>query len=327
LIDTIEAEPVVHLSDYGWLKIAVISSALLGGLIASLSHATPRNTAPGVPQLADTSGQSYFANAHPYLEEPLEKLIERIPELKTLQPAPDQQALPMILGKTGVRVQEFLQTIVDLTAHEEITQERLSAKGSTKASRRLQYNYLILIHHDAFAPRVEEYRTDLQGNRAEPGGLDKGFSMTSGFALKWIHFQPMLRSDSTFLCLGDEKMGARNTYVVAFAQRPGQATITSTVGWSGGTMPILVQGIAWVDQNSFQIIRIRTDLLAPFNDIGLTQETTDLTLSEVKLPDLATPLWLPSDVKVYSVFKGQTFRNEHRYADYQHFRVSIKIGS
>jgi hypothetical protein len=121
-------------------------------------------------------------------------------------------------------------------------------------------------------------------------------------------------------------MGSRNTYVVAFAQRPGQATISSTVRWSGGTVPILVQGIVWVDQDSFQIICTRTDLLAPRNDIGLTRQTTDLTLSEVKLPDLATPLWLPSDVKVYLVFKGLTFRNEHRYADYQHFGVSIKIG-
>jgi hypothetical protein len=313
-------------SGYVLLKIAVISSAFLGGLIAVSSLARPRATTPGVPQLVDTSGQSYFANAHPYLEEPLEKLIERIPELRTLQPAPDQQALPIILEKTGVKVQEFFQNIVDLTAHEVITQERLNAKETIIASRRLQYNYLILIHRNALALRVEEYRTNLQGNRAEPEGLDKGFSVTSGFALKWIHFQPKLRSDSTFLYLGRETMGARNTYVVAFAQRPGQATVTSTVGWSGGTVPILVQGIAWVDQDSFQVIRIRTDLLAPRNDIGLTQQTTDLTLSEVKLPDLATPLWLPRDVNVYSVFKGRTFRNKHRYADYQRFRVSIKIG-
>jgi hypothetical protein len=316
----------MHPSDYVSLKIAVISSALLGELIAGSSNAWPRNTTPSVPQLVDTSGQSYFANAHPYLEEPLEKLIERVPELKTLQPAPDQQVLPMILRRTGAKVQEFFQNIVDLTAHEEITQERLNAKGSIKASRRLQYNYLILIHHDAIAPRVEEYRTDLQGNRAEPEGVDKGFSVTSGFALNWIHFQQTLRSDSTFLYLGDEKMGARNTYVVAFAQRPGQATITGKLGWAGGTVPILVQGIAWVDQDTFQIIRIRTDLLAPRNDIGLAQETTDLMLTEVKLPDLATPLWLPSDVNVYSVLKGQIFRNEHRYGDYQRFRVSIKIG-
>jgi len=151
----------VHRSDYVSLKIAVISSALLGGLIAGPSHARPRKTRPGVPQLVDISGQSYFANAHPYLEEPLEELIERIPELKALQPAPDQQALSIILRKTGSRVQEFFQNIVDLTAHEEIAQERLNAKGLITASQRLQYNYLILIHHDAFPPIIEEYRTDL----------------------------------------------------------------------------------------------------------------------------------------------------------------------
>jgi hypothetical protein len=137
------------------LKIAVISLALLGGLIAGPSHARPRKTRPGVPQLVDTGGQSYFANAHPYLEEPLEELIERIPGLKALQPAPDQQAPSIILGKTGGRVQEFFQNIVDLTAHEEIAQERLNAKGLITASRRLQYNYLILIHHDAFPPTIE----------------------------------------------------------------------------------------------------------------------------------------------------------------------------
>jgi hypothetical protein len=104
----------VHRSGYVALKIAVVSSALLSGLIAGPSQARPRNTRFGVPQLVDTSGQSYFANAHPYLEEPLEELIERIPELKALQPALDQQALPMILGKTGARVQEFSRTLSTL---------------------------------------------------------------------------------------------------------------------------------------------------------------------------------------------------------------------
>jgi hypothetical protein len=121
-------------------------------------------------------------------------------------------------------------------------------------------------------------------------------------------------------------MGAQSTYVVAFAQRPGQATIAGQVAWSGGTAAILVQGIAWVDKETFQIVRLRTDLLAPRNDIGLTQETTDLTFKEVQLPELAAPLWLPGDVDVYTVFNGQIYRNEHHYANYQRFRVSVKIG-
>jgi hypothetical protein len=95
--------------------------------------------------------------------------------------------------------------------------------------------------------------------------------------------------------------------------------------WEGGTVQILVQGIAWVDKDNFQIIRMRTDLLVPRSDIGLDRETTDVTFSEVKLVDTATPLWLPSNVIVCTVFKGHTFRNEHRYTNYKRFRVSIKI--
>jgi hypothetical protein len=133
------------------MRILVNSSVLLGILVACAAHAPADHAASHVPQLADTSGQSYFANAHPYLEEPLEKLIERIPELRSIRPVGDQKALPLILGKTGTKVEEFFERIVDLTAHEEITQERLNAKGSIKASRRLQYNYLILIHRLWFA--------------------------------------------------------------------------------------------------------------------------------------------------------------------------------
>jgi hypothetical protein len=306
-------------------QIALIGLVLVGAVVTGSWGS--RSTSPtGSPQLIDTSGQSYYANAHPYLEEPLEQLVERIPELKTVRPAPDQQALPMILTKTGAKVEEFFRDIVDVTAHEEITQERLNAKGAVKASRQSRYNYLILIHRDGDTPRLEEYRTDLQGNRAQPEGLDKGYTVTFGFAWKCIHFLPNLRPDSTFLYLGDERIGSQDTYVVAFAQRPGQATITSKVRWEGGIAPILVQGIAWVDKSSFQIIRLRTDLLAPRNDMGLSRETTELSFSEVQLPDVTMPLWLPREVSVTSDFRGNTFRNEHRYSGYEHFRVSVKIG-
>lgn len=39
-------------------------------------------------QLVDTTGQGYFADAHPYLEERLEQLIREIPELTGLEPGP-----------------------------------------------------------------------------------------------------------------------------------------------------------------------------------------------------------------------------------------------
>lgn len=282
---------------------------------------------PAAAQIVDTTGQSYFADAHPYLEEPIEQLTREIPELKGLEPAEEQDELPVILRGTGRTVEGFFKDVVNVLAHEQVMEERINRKGKTTSSRQQHYDYLIVIHRDEKPPRVDEYRMDANGNPVEQEGLANGYSITSGFALKCIHFLPGLQWDSTFRHLGDQIMDGRETYVVAFAQRPGRSTVTTKATGIWGSVILLVQGIAWVDRSTFQILRIRTDLLAPRRDIGLEQQTTLLRLDKVQLPDVPKPLWLPSEVQVTVRFQGQYFRNEHRYPDYRAFRVSAKIGA
>jgi hypothetical protein len=71
---------------------------------------------------------------------------------------------------------------------------------------------------------------------------------------------------------------------------------------------------------------MRTDLLAPRADIGLERETTDTEFGEVRLAELATPLWLPHTVDVTIEWNGEIFRNQHRYTNYRMFRVESTIG-
>lgn len=282
---------------------------------------------PTPPQSAQFAGLDYYANAHPYLEEPLKQLVKHIPELRTIRPATDQDALPMILAHAGARVGQFFENIVDLSAREEVVQEISDLNGDTLASQRLHYNYLILLNAHETPPRYEEYRTDLQGQRAEQGGTEDGYAVTAGFALKCIYFLPALQSDSTYRYLGDQTIGSRNTYVVAFAQRPAQATFWGTVTGEWGTVRILDQGIAWIDRDTFQIIRIRTDLLAAHSEIGLARQTTEVEFNEVHIPDVPQALWLPSEADVYAGYQGHVFRNKHHYTDYERFRVSVKMGT
>ena len=122
-------------------------------------------------------------------------------------------------------------------------------------------------------------------------------------------------------------MDGRDTYVVAFAQLPGRSSVTTHANGIWGTVILLVQGIAWVDRSTFQILRMRTDLLAPRDDIGLAQQTTQLRLDEFQLPGVPKPLWLPSEVTVNVKFNGQYLRNQHQYPEYKLFRVSVKIGT
>ncbi len=275
----------------------------------------------------DASGdQSYYANAHPYLDLPLAQLVERIPELTTLRPAPDQQELSMILQKVGRSVDDFVRAIGDLIAHEDVTQERLNAKGDIQAKERVQDNYLIL-HHGYEWGASAEYRMDEKGNPLGPIGLQKGYLVTSGHALSCIGFSTMAQAQSRFRYLGEEKIDSRETYVLGFAQQPGEATFFTTMRGTGGTdVDMLTQGILWVDKDNFQIIRMRYDLLAPRNEIQLNQLTTEVTFVGVQLRDVPNPLWLPSEVDVYIEIGKQKFRNVHHYANYRRYRVSVKIG-
>jgi hypothetical protein len=69
---------------------------------------------------------------------------------------------------------------------------------------------------------------------------------------------------------------------------------------------------------------MRSDLLAPRNEIRLDQLTTEMRFGEVQLQDVPNPLWLPSDVDVSMEIDKQKFRNVHRYTNYRRYRVSVK---
>jgi hypothetical protein len=176
---------------------------------------------------------------------------------------------------------------------------------------------------------------DENGNRMEAQDFGRGYLVTSGFALICMQFSPSHQWDSRFRYLGEQKIDGRQTYVLAYAQIPGQATPTITLsGPQGKSFEMLTQGVAWVDEENFHVVRIRTDLLASQRGSGLEKQTTKVDFGEVHFEDIATPLWLPRDVNV-DVKLGKTserfveleFKNVHRYTDYRRYRVSTKIVS
>jgi hypothetical protein len=130
-------------------------------------------------QQAEATEQENEAKALPYPEESLEKLVKRIRELKALQPALDQHALPAILEKTGERVDEFFRNVVDLAAREKITEEKLDGQGNIASRLQVEDNYLILRRGTEIWGRVREYRMDEKGNPMDEVGLNNGLSATA----------------------------------------------------------------------------------------------------------------------------------------------------
>ncbi len=256
---------------------------------------------------------------------PLSEVLKPVPELAGLEPAEAQSDLPLILDRTGESIKAMLEILPNSSAREDITQETLGSNGRVTDRRVQSYNYLLLKHLDDQGVRLEEYRTDLGGNSP---GLQRTlgrFSVTLGFAIMPAHFDLANRTASRFRLLGQQEVAGHKTYVVAFAQRPGWASVIGRVTIDGRSAIILYQGVVWIDGASYQILRMRTDLLAPRQDVGLSRQTTEITFDEVRLAGVSSVLRLPREVVVTSESKGQVRRNHHHYSDYKLFAAESTI--
>jgi len=152
--------------------------------------------------------------------------------------------------------------------------------------------------------------------------------LTSGFASSSLIFHPVYQPEATFRYLGRQKINARDAFVIAFAQRPEKARVNGAFKYGGTTMPTYSQGLAWVDGETFEIVRLRTDLLKPLPEVKLEKETTEIDFGENHFKDVAAAFWLPREVTVSVDWNGQSLRNKHEYSDFKVFNVgaSQKIG-
>ena len=150
-----------------------LKCALLVALVIALfgtSLAFPRGSASQSKheKEKEAAEDAFYADTLPYPEKPVEQLIPYIPELKKVRPAADPDELDMILENTGKRVDEFLKHVVDVIAHEQVFQERLSRTGYVLAVRTFRCNYLIVCHRDKTPVFFEEFREDTKGNTLPP---------------------------------------------------------------------------------------------------------------------------------------------------------------
>jgi len=310
-------------------------SSLLSLLLLTVSVNEPCGAWPQLPaagggpqpQLIDPQDRKYYGNVRSVVDRPPSELVKAMPELKGLAPAESQEELATILQKVGENVKAFFRDFPSTTSEEEIRQEGFySSPDITRLNAESQdqtFRYLMLARpENALTVGLEEYRTDSAGKAVEPRAmLERASVITKRFASSPIYFHPLHQPGSTFRYLGRQLLEGRKTYVVAFAQRLETTRLEAWASNGVKSARVLAQGVAWIDPTTYQIIRMRTDLLAPRPDINLERQTTEIRFAEVHFKALPSAFWLPHEVVVTVKIFGQTYRNTHRYSHFRLFRV------
>jgi hypothetical protein len=174
-------------------------------------------------------------------------------------------------------------------------------------------------------PGFEEYRTDLKGNPLDASSLGGASMISSNYASTCLIFSPVDQRDNRFRYFGIQTIRKRECHVVGFAQEPERALRVCGFHFQGETAGLLFQGLAWIDSETFQILRITTWLLAPRKDIGINSQTSTVDFYPVQPSGSERVLWLPRDVTVVLVYRGTRVRNTHHYSNFKLFRVDTTI--
>jgi hypothetical protein len=175
-------------------------------------------------------------------------------------------------------------------------------------------------------PTFEEYRTNLDGNPIDVATLQGFLMITSNFASSFLYLSPVDQHDSHLRYFGIQSVQDRRCYVVGFAQDPNRPRRAGALyNLPGEGYGVLVQGLAWIDCQTFQVLRVTSWLLAPRDDIGLESMASTVDFRAVHLIDSEKVLWLPGDVVVDVVYQGMRIHNTHHYSNFKLFRVESAI--
>jgi len=291
--------------------------------IKSAGTLKPASVVP--PQPVALTEMEIYARARTVVDLTREELLQAYStELRNLKFEENQQELDSLLANAGERVAAFFHDFPNTVSREQVRRERLGNDGRVIDSVTQSFNYSVSLDKIG---NPEESRTGSGGRTIPPERMSVASFLTSGFASLPIYFHPSHQFGSRFRYLGRE-LAAPRAYVIAFAQKPGIADVVGTFSTTDIPIPIqaqlLYQGFAWVDPKTYQIVRMRTDLLAPRNDALLARATSEVWFGEVRFKSIPETFWLPQEVVVTLETYGRLFRNSHRYSDYQALTVAVQ---
>jgi len=286
-------------------------------------------TAPEATARSDSKGQ---ADAALPLSPALTKLAFLPPPSAWMPPDVDENvppvepgvscALEQVLESAGKRVQEFVSDVDRFTATESITHESINKWGFASQPEKFKFDYLVSIRE--IGPRlldVDEYRPHAYSSTRFPDGVER-----SGLPALMLIFHPYYSGNFDMVCEGLARWNGRSAWQVHFRQRDDRPnTIRSyRLGANGASFMADLKGRAWIAADSFQIVRLETDLVAPLPQIRLVADHASVEYGPVNFRARNVDMWLPQHAEFYYDWLGHRGHRVHRFQNYMLFSVTDK---
>jgi hypothetical protein len=225
------------------------------------------------------------------------------------------------VARAQKQITAYLAQLADLHCTETVTQEKLTANGHVEYSARAQFDYLIMMSGNGDEFQLNESRIESAADKAKKSQFP--LLVTNGVSTILLVFHPYYRDGFEFTVQPEEIVGGREVLPIHFAHIPGRRT-PAAMALRGRTYPLDLEGTAWLDRASGNVVKVEANLEQDMSDVGLRSLDLHVEYKPVSLSGRGEPLALPAVAEVEVSTPKQHWRNRHVFDHYQTFSTDVE---
>ena len=233
--------------------------------------------------------------------------------------AGESKPAPSPIDLAQRQVTAYLAKLADLHCTESVTQEKLSGNGHVEATERAKYDYLIMMDGNQDDFQLNESRIESSTSRHKPLPM----LVTNGAATVLLVFHPYYRDGFDFETGPDEMLDGKPAIPVHFKHIPGRRT-PAALALRGREYPLELEGTAWLDKQSGEVVKVEATLLHDMSDIGLKSMHILVDYKPALLGKTISSMTLPAMAVVDVTTPLQHWRNTHLFGDYKTFSTDAE---
>ena len=225
-----------------------------------------------------------------------------------------------IMEQSGKRVQEFIENVDRFTATEAIIHESVNKWGLTSRPKQFDFDYLVSIKEIRRGMMsVEEYRNSHHPTADFPDRV-----AITGLPALILIFHPYYAQYFSMTCEGLGRSKGQAAWQIYFRQRPDKPSVIRSyqvAGTNGPVYHVPLKGRAWIAADTFQIVRLETDILNPLPEIRLTADHAAIEYAPVEFRSRGLAMWLPQTAEVFYDWRGRRGHRRHNFGNYLLFSI------
>lgn len=231
-------------------------------------------------------------------------------------------SLDDVLKKVAMRIDEFLHNVDRFTATESLQHESILKSGVWGPRINRKFNYVVEMRElKSGYFNVDESRVGTNGANEFAEGL-----ATNGLPAMILIFHPANVGNFEVTCEGLARRSEGRAWQLHFRQRTDRPNTIRAyrMGLSGPNYPVNLKGRAWIAADTFQVLRLETQMIAPVREIELMADYTAVEYGPVHFNKKNIEMWLPQTAEAYSFWRGKRSHQSHTFSNYILFSVDDK---